>query len=166
MNFDDALLEEAHKRSIRNRPLVEASDLCGCFYCLRTYSPALIKEWVRVEETALCPYCGIDSVIGSKAGYPLTAPFLVAMRRRWFETPGTGPFDHAKNVVLVAAITLAPQPDVCFTFDQLLEEVRALVESEEVAGPDGPGPLREQTLRVLEIADFIEKLPDGTYRLK
>ena len=35
--------------------------------------------------TAVCPYCGIDAVIGESSGYPITAEFLKRMRKRWFE---------------------------------------------------------------------------------
>ena len=41
-------------------------------------------EWVDAGTTMLCPYCEIDSVIGSASGYPITAEFLDAMRRHWF----------------------------------------------------------------------------------
>jgi len=34
--------------------------------------------------TALCPRCGIDSVIGSASGYPITADFLLMMRKYYF----------------------------------------------------------------------------------
>jgi hypothetical protein len=58
---------------------------CGCFYCLRIFDPYEIEEWIEDEEdTALCPYCGIDSVIGESAGYPLTGAFLEEMQRYWF----------------------------------------------------------------------------------
>ena len=41
-------------------------------------------EWVDFDLTALCPYCGIDAVIGESAGYPLTEEFLEKMRDYWF----------------------------------------------------------------------------------
>lgn len=93
-------LESAHKHSIRHRPEIEASDLCGCFYCLTTFRPNEITDWVdspdnakgthqdESGQTALCPQCGIDSVIGSAAGFPLDATFLEAMNVRWFQTSG------------------------------------------------------------------------------
>ncbi len=60
----------------------------GCFYCLRIFSPAEIVEWVdevdRVGTTAICPHCGIDSVIGSLSGDPITREFLGAMHKQWF----------------------------------------------------------------------------------
>ena len=56
---------------------------------MQQYSPREIEEWVDADETgegqtALCPRCGIDSVIGSASGYPITKEFLEAMNRRWF----------------------------------------------------------------------------------
>ena len=84
----------AHKRSIYHREQVLGSQTCGCFYCLAIFPPDRIREWVdndtnSVGQTALCPECGIDSVIGSAAGYPITRPFLDEMRQRWFSSPGS-----------------------------------------------------------------------------
>jgi len=35
-------------------------------------------------QTALCPGCGIDSLIGDQSGRPITTQFLDAMRAHWF----------------------------------------------------------------------------------
>lgn len=100
---EPADLERAHKRSIRHRSEIEASDLCGCFYCFAMFPPGEITDWIdwpddtpeededRYGQTALCPRCGIDSVIGSAAGYPLTHEVLRAMNVRWFQTFGELP---------------------------------------------------------------------------
>jgi len=82
-------LEAAHDASSGHRAHVQRSETCGCFYCEQQYSPREIEEWVDADETgegqtALCPRCGIDSVIGSASGYPITKEFLEAMNRRWF----------------------------------------------------------------------------------
>jgi acetone carboxylase gamma subunit len=37
-----------------------------------------------VGQTALCPECGIDSVIGDASGYPITEAFLGKMKTFWF----------------------------------------------------------------------------------
>ena len=78
----------AHRHSSRHRAEVFASAACGCFYCGATFPPAAIAEWVdeweEIGQTALCPQCGIDSVIGSESGYPLTPEFLAAMHQHWF----------------------------------------------------------------------------------
>ena len=78
----------AHKHSIRHREEVLTSELCGCFYCLAVFPPAAIKRWTDTQngigQTALCPKCGIDSVIGSSSGYPIEPVFLGQLRKHWF----------------------------------------------------------------------------------
>lgn len=78
----------AHRHSIRHRNEVLASSLCGCFYCGAIFPPSEISDWTDAWEgagqTALCPRCGIDSVIGSESGYPVTSEFLAAMQAHWF----------------------------------------------------------------------------------
>jgi hypothetical protein len=75
---------DAHRHSIRHRAEIEASDLCGCFYCERIFSREQIGEWTDDGDTALCPHCGIDSVLGSASGFEITAGFLSQMRAAWF----------------------------------------------------------------------------------
>jgi len=85
MNYPRDILDAAHKHSIRHRQELEQSAVCGCFYCIETSAPSQIKDWCDEEKTALCPRCGIDSIIGSASGYPVTEkPFLEAMHERWF----------------------------------------------------------------------------------
>lgn len=74
----------AHKHSIRHRAELEASAVCGCFYCGGVFAPTEIREWIDDGQTALCPYCPVDSVIGSASGYPITPEFLKLMHDYWF----------------------------------------------------------------------------------
>lgn len=80
--------ETAHAHSANHRSAIESSDRCGCFSCKKTFPSEEIGEWAdsdgELGQTALCPRCGIDAVIGDSAGYELTAAFLAAMHRRWF----------------------------------------------------------------------------------
>jgi hypothetical protein len=75
----------AHQHSSKHRHELLSSDLCGCFYCLAIFKPRVIEEWLKEGEgTALCPECGIDSVIGSASGFPITREFLERMYSYWF----------------------------------------------------------------------------------
>jgi hypothetical protein len=74
----------AHCHSSGHRAEVEASEVRGCFYSLARFSPTEIPIWVDEDQTALCPKCGIDSVIGSASGYPVDLPFLQRMHDHWF----------------------------------------------------------------------------------
>ena len=51
--------------------------------------PSEIEEWCpEVEDgeevTAICPHCGVDSVIGESCGFPITQEFLKVMHEWWF----------------------------------------------------------------------------------
>jgi hypothetical protein len=79
----------AHRHSSQHRAEILQSDRCRCFYCLASYSPREIKDWVdedpqEIGQTALCPKCGIDSVIGSASGVPLDDDFFGEMRKAFF----------------------------------------------------------------------------------
>ena len=78
----------AHRHSSRHRQEILASEKCGCFYCCRIFPPSEIGEWVDewegVGQTAICPHCGIDSVIGSESGYVITPELLSKMKAHWF----------------------------------------------------------------------------------
>jgi uncharacterized paraquat-inducible protein A len=81
---DDKIIQ-AHKHSSKHRAEIEASGICGCFYCRETFAPAEIKDWVDRKQTAHCPRCGIDSVIGDASGFPVTdKDFLKGMHEYWF----------------------------------------------------------------------------------
>lgn len=79
----------AHTHSYKTRSEVLQSTTCGCFFCLRTFQPAQITGWVDetddgIGQTALCPFCSIDAVIGDKSGFPIDPDFLEQMRAFWF----------------------------------------------------------------------------------
>ena len=101
MSYPEAYLRAAHTHCSNHRVEVEASRVCGCFYCLQNYAPTDIENWVDDPGgTAICPQCSIDSVIGEASGYPVTKPeFLDAMHEFWFQRtitlPGSKPASEA-----------------------------------------------------------------------
>ena len=85
----------AHKQCSDNRVAISQSSLCACFYCRKTFPGEAIQAWwdqpddaVNGEEafgmTAVCPFCGIDSVLGDQCGYELSEEFLRRMEQFWF----------------------------------------------------------------------------------
>lgn len=81
---DIVQMQAAHKHSSHNKEEMQKSYACGCFYCLRQFSPLSITEWADDGETALCPHCNTDSVIGSASCYLSGNLFLMKMQRHWF----------------------------------------------------------------------------------
>lgn len=77
---------EAHRYCTNNKEKLLQDSKCGCFYCLKIFHPREIVNWIEDSSgTAICPYCGIDSVVGENSGYPITKTFLSEMRRYWFD---------------------------------------------------------------------------------
>lgn len=87
VEYSIELLKAAHKASYANKRRLSIPQKCGCFYCMRFFSFEKIEDWSidQPDWTAVCPYCGIDSVIGENDGYPLTNEFLEGMHKEWFE---------------------------------------------------------------------------------
>lgn len=76
-------VREAHRHSSRHRDEITASTQCGCFQCCATFPPEQIVDWTDDGDTALCPQCGIDTVIGDRSGFPVSRAFLSSMRAHW-----------------------------------------------------------------------------------
>jgi hypothetical protein len=81
--FGDAVVD-AHRHSIRHSREIKASGICGCFYCMRQFAPDAIKHRLVEEGTALCPHCGIDSIIGDASRHEISATLLARMNEAWF----------------------------------------------------------------------------------
>jgi len=76
---------EAHRFCGNHKEKLLQDEKCGCFYCCTIFSPTEIEDWIdNASNTALCPYCGIDSVIGESSGFPITKEFLKKMNTYWF----------------------------------------------------------------------------------
>src|SRR2546422_9883721 len=70
----------AHVHSSSHRKEFMTSDVCGCFYCLESYSPTEIVDWIDEDVNVIgsdgfCAKCGSDSGIGSRSRYAITTYF-------------------------------------------------------------------------------------------
>lgn len=75
---------EAHQNSIYHYDEIQTQAQCGCFYCLEIFNSQDIEEWIDDGKTAICPHCGIDTVIAETSDRPLTTEFLQDMNKAWF----------------------------------------------------------------------------------
>ena len=83
--FNQEIINASHKHTIRHKDEILQSEKCGCFYCVTTFEPKDIVEWTDNGQTALCPNCGIDSVIGDISDFPIMdINFLKQMNQYWF----------------------------------------------------------------------------------
>ena len=75
-------------QSAFNRSFVEKSERCGCFHCGSIFSGDQIENWmseVDGDDTALCPYCGMDAIIVGTEEFPLSTALLSRLYKSWFE---------------------------------------------------------------------------------
>ena len=88
--------------AIHNKNSLLTSTWAGCYYCLNVFSINTIQEFVDLEEdTALCPKCGIDAVVGDVTGYPVTDKgFLYEMHCYGFQNPAQSENDVKKPIVV------------------------------------------------------------------
>ena len=81
-------LKAVYSHSIRNEESINNSDFCGCFHCISIFPVADVKLSDLIIEkdghrTAICPICGIDSVLGD-ASVEITAELLETMNEYYF----------------------------------------------------------------------------------
>ena len=88
---DSARYTAALKHATNHRAELDDSAHCGCFFCFRTFSSVEIQIWIDKDQTALCPRCGIDSVIGAASGFEINDRFLRKLNTYRF---GTREPDH------------------------------------------------------------------------
>lgn len=60
--------------AINNRKGIEASEKCGCFFCESIFAPKDIVVWE--VDTAICPFCEFNTVIGDGQGFNITQEFI------------------------------------------------------------------------------------------
>lgn len=87
----------AYRHASNHRAEIESSRLCGCFNCQLTFKPDEIIAWTGWDaaslddlenaqgNTALCPHCGSESVIGDASGHAIDPAFLTAMNQAWMQ---------------------------------------------------------------------------------
>ena len=87
MQYSKDYLQKVHKKSFANKSRLQTAKKCGCFYCISIFNAEEIDDWTIdvPDDTALCPYCYIDSVIGDNEGFPITEELLEAMYTEYFE---------------------------------------------------------------------------------
>jgi hypothetical protein len=77
-------IKAAIKFATTNKKALEISEKAGCYYCLKIYPANEVTDFLEVEDTALCPHCGIDSVLPGKSPYELTSETLKELNKFWF----------------------------------------------------------------------------------
>lgn len=77
-------MEKLHAYSSHNRDLISESNECHCYYCLTKFNKEDIIEYIDNNMTAVCPHCGIDTVLPDSIDEEITKTTLKDMHDYWF----------------------------------------------------------------------------------
>ena len=78
-------LQKVYKHSSMNVEEIRKSKLCGCFYCKKIFHANEVEDFIDGGQTALCPYCDIDSVIGDASDISIKLELLDEMNKKYFD---------------------------------------------------------------------------------
>lgn len=64
------------------------SNECGCYFCRHIFPARLVNEWNDEDGhvSAVCPECGMTTVIGDASGVPLSKQLLKEMNLCFFDS--------------------------------------------------------------------------------
>lgn len=87
----------AYHYTSNNHAQIEASQVCGCCRCVKLFKPEEIVGWTGLTvdnlndpkaiaaQTAMCPHCGSEAVLGDQCGFPINSHFLARMNEAWYQ---------------------------------------------------------------------------------
>ena len=87
----------AYRYLSNNWTQIESSKVCGCCNCQQIFAADEIVAWTGLDiqnmhdpqavsaQTAMCPRCGSEAVLGDRSGLPITGQFLARMNEAWFQ---------------------------------------------------------------------------------
>ena len=76
------MLDEETKIGKDNRDELLKADEVGCYHCLEIFHPSEIEEWIDDDETGVCPFCDVDSLVPNPEPEQLEELYL-----EWFDEP-------------------------------------------------------------------------------
>lgn len=86
--FDAEQLAHAARHARGNDLSVKRSTHCACYCCEHQFDAKKVVEWTPEDRdgkiNAICPNCGVDSVIGDASGIAINEPLLTALNERYF----------------------------------------------------------------------------------
>lgn len=83
----DALEAQRYRAAaFANRESISKSSTCVCYHCLCRFSANAVDNWIEdiKDDTAICPACGIDSVLGDATGLDLSDAVILQVSKKSF----------------------------------------------------------------------------------
>ena len=86
-NERKTILKGYKSHSLNNEIEILRSKKCGCFFCVKTFDARKVSQWesgTNGGASAICPECGMATVIGDASGVPLTKALLLEMSKEFY----------------------------------------------------------------------------------
>ncbi len=93
-NDKNSLLEQYKQHAANNEIEILRSHQCGCFFCCRIFDARKVSNWASEpngDASALCPECGMPTVIGDASAVPLSEALLKEMNAYFYNSGVTDP---------------------------------------------------------------------------
>lgn len=81
----DEEVRQAPRLAFNNKDRLEKATWCGCYQCLSIMTTNSVVMYTDNGTTALCPVCGVDSIIPEATDKD--KPLLMLMYEYWFGGP-------------------------------------------------------------------------------
>lgn len=81
---EESKLEILHAYSSHNRDLIMSANKCYCFHCLKVVESRMVNEYIDDNQTALCPYCHVDTLIPDSIDQLIDDEAIEKMHKYWF----------------------------------------------------------------------------------
>lgn len=85
MKLTTEQIEAAYAHTIRNRAELLKSHNCCCIDCRHIFPSEEVVDWIDDGQTAMCPYCDTDAVIGDASRYQFTEDFINPLHNEYFD---------------------------------------------------------------------------------
>jgi len=92
-------MRKAHKFANDNLWYLHEEQECVCIYCLSRFNSKDIEDYY-MDDTACCPVCWVDGVIGEKSGYSFDDDEARMMHDFFFKNSG-GVSEHILDLELL-----------------------------------------------------------------
>ena len=76
-------MTNAPLEAFKNKTRIASSRQAGCYHCCKIYPAESVTLFTDNGQTAICPECGVDSVLGSASGIELTVENLEKINKEW-----------------------------------------------------------------------------------
>ncbi len=86
MNYTKEEFPEILKHTKDNEIDILRSKKCSCLFCRQSYDARKVSEWNNEEKriSAICPECGMDTVVGDASGFNLDHDTLKAINQAYY----------------------------------------------------------------------------------